>query len=174
MKKQERMTVSHTFGAFRRPDSEYLILGSFPSVKSREMNFYYGHPQNRFWRILAAVFHDTVPSAADTDEKKVFLIRNRIALYDVIDSCSIIGSSDSSIRDVVPTELSPILEGSRIGNRIFVNGGTAYRLYMKYLLPETGIEPVKLPSSSAANAAWRLDALVSAWGDALSGSRSSL
>ena len=73
------MTVSHTFGAFWRPDSEYLILGSFPSVKSREMNFYYGHPQNRFWKILAAVFHDTVPSAADTDEKKAFLIDRSLA-----------------------------------------------------------------------------------------------
>ena len=167
------MTVSHTFGAFWRPDSRYLILGRFPSVKSREMNFYYGHPQNRFWKILAAVFHDAAPAADSVAEKKAFLVRNRIALYDVIDSCSIIGSSDSSIRDVVPTDLTPILAGSQIEDRIFVNGGKAYRLYMKYLLPKTGIEPVKLPSSSAANAAWRLDALVSAWGEALAVSHAS-
>ncbi len=167
MKKAKRMTVSHTFSAFWRPDSKYLILGSFPSVRSREMNFYYGHPQNRFWKILAAVFGDTTPAADSTDEKKAFLIRNRIALYDVIDSCSIIGSSDSSIRDVVPTDLSPILAGSQIEDRILVNGGTAYRLYMKYLFPKTGIRPAKLPSSSAANASWRLDALVSAWKQAL-------
>lgn len=164
MKNTERQYLCHSFGPFYRPDSHILILGSFPSVKSREANFYYGHPQNRFWKVLAAVFEDDVPKSLE--EKKNFLTRHKIALYDVIDRCSIIGSSDSSIEDVAVTDLSPILEGSDIDDRIFTNGGKAFSLYMKYTYPKNGIRPVKLPSTSPANAAWSLDRLIETWGSA--------
>lgn len=161
MKNTKREYLSHSFGPFYRSDSEILILGSFPSVKSREQNFYYGHPQNRFWKILAAIFQDGVPSSVE--EKKAFLASHRVALYDVIDQCSIIGSADSTIEDVVVTDLDPLLQASRIGNRIFTNGGKAFSLYMKYTYPKTGIRPVKLPSSSPANAAWSLQRLTDTW-----------
>jgi TDG/mug DNA glycosylase family protein len=161
MKNTKREFLDHSFGPFYRSDSEILILGSFPSVKSREQNFYYGHPQNRFWKILAAIFHDALP--ASVEEKRSFLARHKIALYDVIDQCSIIGSSDSSIEDVVVTDLAPILQESKIRNRIFTNGGKAFSLYMKYTYPKTGIRPVKLPSSSPANAAWSLPRLTETW-----------
>lgn len=163
-KNTERQYLSHSFGPFYRPDSRILILGSFPSVKSREANFYYGHPQNRFWKVLAAITNDEVPDSLE--KKKDFLARHRIALYDVIDRCSIIGSSDSSIEDVVVTDLSPILKGSGVGDRIFTNGGKAYSLYMKYTYPKNGIKPVKLPSTSPANAAWSLNRLIETWGRA--------
>ena len=110
---QTETFVTHGFGPFFRQDSRYLILGSFPSVRSREASFYYAHPQNRFWKILAAIFDDTVP--VSTEEKKAFLIRHRIALYDVIESCRITGSSDSSIRDVTVTDLMPVLAVPRRG-----------------------------------------------------------
>lgn len=167
MKNTKRENLSHSFGPFYQKDSDLLILGSFPSVKSREQNFYYGHPQNRFWKILAAIFNDDVPDHNDIAEKKAFLTRHKVALYDVIDSCSIIGSSDSSIEDVVVTDLDPILKNSNIGSRIFTNGGKAFSLYMKYTYPKTGIRPQKLPSSSPANAAWSLDRLIEAWGKAM-------
>lgn len=165
MKNAKREKLSHSFGPFYREDSEILILGSFPSVKSREQNFYYGHPQNRFWKVLAAIYKDAVPETVE--KKKRFLIRHKVALYDVIDQCSIIGSSDSSIEDVVVTDIQPILRQSRIGDRIFTNGGKAFSLYMKYTYPLTGIRPVKLPSTSPANAAWSLDRLIEAWGQAV-------
>ena len=141
-------------------DSRILVLGSFPSVKSREMSYFYGHPQNRFWRVLAAIFEDTFPETAA--ERESFLLRRRIAAWDVIASCRITGSSDSSIRDVTPNDIRPILEGAEIRG-IFVNGKTAWNLYQKYLLSVTGRDAVCLPSTSPANAAWTLDRLVSAW-----------
>lgn len=161
----KRHLLHHSFGPFCLPDSELLILGSFPSVKSRQAEFYYGHPQNRFWKILAAIYGDQVPR--ELAEKKDFLTRHKVALYDVIESCSIIGSSDSSIRDVTVTDLTPLLQTSHIGTRIFTNGGTAYRLYQKYLLPQVGIPTCKLPSSSPANAAWSLEKLTAAWREAI-------
>lgn len=163
----KRVFLTHTFGAFYRPDSEILILGSFPSVKSREENFYYGHPQNRFWGILAGIFSDEVPQSIE--EKQAFLERNHVALYDVIESCSIIGSSDSSIADVTVTDLDPILSGSAVGTRIFVNGGKAWQLYMKYIYPENAIKPVQLPSSSPANAAWSFERLEGSWRELICG-----
>ena len=162
----QRQILTHGFGPFYTPESRILILGSFPSVKSREQSFFYGHPRNRFWPVLAAIFREDTPQTLE--EKKAFLCRNRIALYDVIESCSIIGSSDSSIRDVVPADLRPILDGSRVENRIFTNGWKASALYQRWLLPTLGIPAGALPSSSPANAAWSLEKLVIAWGEALS------
>ncbi len=140
--------------------SEVLILGSFPSVRSRETGFFYGHPQNRFWKVTAAVMGCPVPRTVE--EKKGFLLGNRLALWDVLKSCAIRGSSDASITDAVPNDLSPLLEGSRI-KRIFCNGSASYALYEKYLLPRTGIRAEKLPSTSPANAAWSLERLTDAW-----------
>ncbi|MDD6550786.1 MAG: DNA-deoxyinosine glycosylase [Lachnospiraceae bacterium] len=153
--------ASHTFGPFYDKGSEILILGSFPSVKSREVGFYYGHPTNRFWKVISDIFQRKEPAAIK--EKQELLISCHIALYDVIDSCEIIGSADSSITDVKVTDLTPILNGTSVGSRIFVNGKTAYRLYMKYQFPIYGIRPICLPSTSAANARYRLDDLIRDW-----------
>lgn len=158
---KERLRLEHGFGPFYRPDSRLLILGSFPSVKSREISFYYGHPQNRFWRVLSAVFQDSTPEGLD--EKQSFLVRHGIALYDVIESCTIIGSSDGTIRDAAAADLRPILAGSKVGDRIFVNGAKAYDLYQKQQYPQLGIPAVKLPSTSPANAAFSLERLCEAW-----------
>lgn len=140
--------------------SRVLILGSFPSVRSREECFFYGHPQNRFWRVLAGVFFEDVPTTVE--EKRAFLARNRIALWDVIASCEIEGSSDSSIRAVVPNDLSVILESAPIG-RIFVNGKTAESYYRRYQLSKTGREAICLPSTSPANATKSAEDLIDAW-----------
>ena len=141
-------------------NSRILVLGSFPSVKSREANFFYGHPQNRFWKVTAAVFGETVP--VSVEEKKAFLLRNRIAVWDVIHSCDINGSSDASIRNVVPNDLSVILDAADI-RTIFVNGKTAERYYRQYTEPRTGRSVVCLPSTSPANAAWSVERLADAW-----------
>jgi len=159
MKSAEQLV--HPFPPTWDEHSEILILGSFPSVKSREMTFFYGHPQNRFWRLVAALYEDAaVPQTVE--ERRAFLLRHHIALWDVIASCSIVGSSDSSIRDAVPNDIRPILAGAPIRG-IFTNGQTAFRLYQKYLLPEIGREAVCLPSTSPANAAWSFDRLAEAW-----------
>lgn len=135
-------------------------MGSFPSVKSREQKFFYGHPQNRFWRVTAAICGEKVPETIE--EKRAFLLRNHIALWDVIASCEITGSSDSSIRNVVPNDLSPILAAADI-RQIYVNGGTAAKYYDKYQKPLIGRDAVRLPSTSPANAAWSLERLITAW-----------
>ena len=140
--------------------SKVLILGSFPSVKSRETGFFYCHPQNRFWRDLAAVHGYPVP--ATIDEKRNMLLAHHVAVWDVIASCEITGSSDSSIRNVVPTDLGRLLADAPI-SAIFCNGGTALRLYQKYQQNSTGIPAAGLPSTSPANAAWTLNRLVSVW-----------
>lgn len=150
----------HPFPAFYRPDSKVLILGSFPSVKSREQRFFYGHPQNRFWRVLATLFAE--PAPASIDEKRAFLMAHRIALWDVIASCTIIGSSDSSIRDVVPNPLETVLSAAPI-REIFVNGKTAARYYRQFQLPTLGREAVCLPSTSPANAAYSPERLAAEW-----------
>ena len=140
--------------------SDVLILGSFPSVKSRETGYFYGHPQNRFWRVLATVLADCWP--VTNEEKQAFLLRHHIAAWDVIASCEIAGSSDSSIRNVTANDLGPILREAEI-RQIFCNGQTAYRLYNRYLLPVTDRPAVCLPSTSPANAAWSVDRLAEAW-----------
>ena len=152
--------IIHPIPPLYREDSRILILGSFPSVKSRESAFFYGHPQNRFWKVMAAVFEDSVPT--DVPQKREFLIRHRIAAWDVIHSCTIRGSSDASIKDVVPNDLSVILDHSPIG-QIFVNGKTAEKMYRKYIEPVIGRKAVCLPSTSPANAAWSLERLTEAW-----------
>ena len=156
--------IEHTFAPVYDADSLVLILGTFPSVKSREQNFYYGHPQNRFWKVLANLTGCEVPGTVE--EKKKFLLREHIAVWDVIAKCDIIGSSDSSIRNVVPADLSRILDHAPI-RQIYANGGKAYELYQKYAYPITGREIVKLPSTSPANAAYSLERLIGQWGQYL-------
>lgn len=140
--------------------SRVLILGSFPSVRSREEGFFYGHPQNRFWKVLTAVFSAPVP--VSVPEKKAFLLSHGIALWDVIARCEITGSSDASVRNAEPTDLSVILQNASI-RRVYCNGTLAYDLYRRYQLPVTGLEAVKLPSTSPANAAWTESRLREAW-----------
>lgn len=156
----EYKQLVHTFKPIYNQDSKILILGSFPSVKSRENNFYYGHPQNRYWKVLANVLEVEVPQTVE--EKKNMLLENHIAIWDVIHSCSIIGSSDNSIKDVVVNDFSEILQNSKV-ETIYVNGGKAYELYHKYAEKNTGIKAIKLPSTSPANAAWKLDRLCNTW-----------
>ena len=141
-------------------NSRILILGSFPSVKSREAQFFYGHPQNRFWKVLAALAGEDAPSSIE--EKRSMLLRHHIALWDVIHSCDIIGSSDSSIKNVVPCDLNRILEHSQI-KAVFANGKTAEKLYNRYSLPQTGMEIQVLPSTSPANAAYNMERLLEQW-----------
>lgn len=153
-------TVLHEIAPVYDENSGILILGSFPSVKSREGNFFYNHSQNRFWKVLAAVLEISVPESVE--EKKEMLLKHGIALWDVVGSCTISGSSDSSIRDVVPNPVEDILKNTGI-RTIYTNGGTAHRLYEKYLRPAIGMEAVRLPSTSPANAAWNLERLTEAW-----------
>lgn len=145
-----------------------LILGSFPSVKSRENAFYYGHPQNRFWRVLAAVFEEAVP--ADVTAKKALLLRHGVALWDVIAQCEIEGSSDASVQNAIPVDIACVTDVAPI-RQVICNGALAAKLYKKHLLPVTGVEAVVLPSTSPANAAWSLERLTAAWGAALKSSK---
>lgn len=156
--------VTHTFDPVFDEHSRILILGSFPSVKSRENQFYYGHPMNRFWKVLAGVFEEKAPDTIE--EKKVFLLKHNVAVWDVIASCDIEGSSDSSIRNVVPNDMHVILKRAKI-ETIYTNGGKAHELFLKYCKKETNFTPHKLPSTSPANAAWSLDRLIGAWKDEL-------
>lgn len=151
--------LSHSFPPFWNQDSELLILGSFPSVKSREQAFYYGHPQNRFWRVLASVYGEKTP--LDIDEKKAFLSKNRIALWDVIERCEISGSSDASIRSVVPTDLYWIIGICPI-KRIILNGRTAEKYFRKYF-PAFPVESFVVPSTSPANARIQVEKLTEIW-----------
>ena len=141
-------------------NSEILILGSFPSVKSREAAFFYGHPQNRFWRVLSSLLGCEMPQ--NTDEKRDMLLTHHIALWDVIQSCEIIGSSDASITDVVPNDLRLITARAPI-RAVFTNGATSDKLYRKYCEKQTDIPAVRLPSTSPANAAFSLQKLIAAW-----------
>ena len=150
----------HPIAPVFNSSSRVLILGSFPSVKSREEGFFYGHPQNRFWRVASTVFGEDVPLSIE--DKKSFLLRNHLALWDVIGSCEIEGSSDSSIRNVTVNDISVILDAADIKD-IFLNGKKAFQLYQKYLYPVIGREGICLPSTSPANAMWRQDDLIRAW-----------
>lgn len=152
--------VEHTFAPVYNQESEILILGSFPSVKSRENQFYYGHPQNRFWKVIAAITESRLP--VTIEEKKEMLWKHHIAVWDVIQSCSIRGSSDSSIRDVVVNDFSELLQVAKI-RKIYANGGKAYELYRKYAYQNTGREIEKLPSTSPANAAYQMERLCREW-----------
>lgn len=162
----EYQHIKHDFEPVYDSRSRILILGTLPSVKSREQNFYYGHPQNRFWKVLTAITKEKdVP--ATIAEKKQFLLKHKIALWDVISECDIIGSSDSSIKNVVPTDLTRILKAAPI-QRIYANGAKAYELYMRYSYEKTGREIIRLPSTSPANAAFQMERLLAAWGSKLS------
>ena len=152
--------VLHTIPPFWDENSEILILGSFPSVKSRETAFFYGHPQNRFWRVLATVYGNELPQTVE--EKQTLLRSNRVALWDVIYSCSIEGSADSSISDAVPNDVAMILNSSKI-RKIYVNGKTAERLYKKLLEATLKRTAAVLPSTSPANASCNIEKLVSVW-----------
>lgn len=152
--------IVHSFEPVYDKDSEILILGTLPSVKSRENNFYYGHKQNRFWKVLATLLKEPVPDTIE--EKKAMLLAHRIALWDVIQSCDIKGSSDSSIKNVQPTDIGMILEKTNV-TQIYANGNKAGQLYKRYQFPVTGIEATVLPSTSPANAAWSFDRLCETW-----------
>ena len=152
--------IEHPIEPVFDQNSRILILGSFPSVKSREVNFFYGHPKNRFWKVIAAVYGEKTPGSIE--EKKSFLLRNRIAVWDVIKSCDIEGSADSSIKNVVPNDLKRILNQTEI-EHIFLNGKKAEQLYKKYLEKEINRKAECLPSTSPANAAWSLERLLAEW-----------
>lgn len=157
----EYQKVRHEFPPVYDEHSRILVLGSFPSVKSREQQFYYGHPQNRFWKVIAALTQSEVPTTIE--EKKKLLIENRIAVWDVIAQCDIIGSSDSSIKNVTATDLECIFQKADI-KQIFANGQTAKKLYDRYQKKKCGREIVGLPSTSPANAAFSLERLIEEWG----------
>ena len=140
--------VTHEFDAFFDKDSRVLILGTIPSPKSREQGFYYGHPQNRFWKVLADVLGEEFPQTVE--ERKGFLKRNHIALWDVLESCEIKGASDVSIRNAKPNDMNRILQEADI-RAIFATGAKAAQLYKKLCFPECGVEAVRLPSTSPAN-----------------------
>ena len=140
--------------------SKILILGSFPSVKSREQEFFYGHSKNRFWKVVSTVFCDSEPITIE--DKKAFLHKHKIALWDVIKSCEITGSADSSIKDVVPNDLNVVLDNSNV-SKIFINGKTAYKYYKKYIESSINIPAVCLPSTSPANAGVGLNKLIEEW-----------
>ena len=158
----------HPFPPVYGGNSHILILGSFPSVASREAMFYYGHKRNRFWQVLGLVYGETVPE--DVEGKKSFILSHGLALWDSIASCTVRGSSDASITDVVPNKISELLQKAPI-ERIFCNGKTSHSCYEKYVFPETGVHAVCLPSTSPANASWSIDKLAEAWGEKLAVSR---
>lgn len=156
-----------SFAPVYNEHSRALILGTWPSPKSREMSFYYGHPQNRFWPMLAALTGEPVPAREDIEAKKQIILRHGLALWDTLESCTITGASDASIRDVVPNDIAGLLAKAPI-EAVFCNGGTAYKIYTKYLEPVSGIPAVRLPSTSPANAACRPEKLREIWQKELS------
>lgn len=154
--------ILHPIQPLYDKNSKILVLGSFPSQKSREQMFFYGHPQNRFWKVLALVFECDVPESIS--EKRNFILEHNIALWDVIASCEIVGSADSSIKNVVPNDLNKILSSANI-KAIFVNGKTAEKFYNKYIKEKIGREAICLPSTSPANATWSIESLYDVWKD---------
>ena len=152
--------LNHEISPIYNNDSSILILGSFPSVKSRDGNFFYHHPQNRFWKVLEAIYHHS--SLVSIEDKKNFLLQNNIAVWDVIASCKIEGSSDSSIEDVTANDIDFLIKHSKI-TKIYTNGNVADSLYQKYCYPITKIVATKLPSTSPANASYSLSKLIEKW-----------
>lgn len=150
----------HTIPPIFDSDSKVLILGSLPSLKSAEAGFFYAHPQNRFWRVLANVLSEKNPT--DKSEKINLLLSNHIALWDVVRSCDITGSSDSSIKNAEPNDIEDIIVHSHI-RKIYTNGSTAHKLYNKYIAEKLGIEANLLPSTSPANASWSFERLCGTW-----------
>jgi len=165
MKEKQGYThITHEFEPIFNEESRVLILGTLPSVKSREGQFYYHHPQNRFWKVLAQITETELPKTIP--DKKKMLLDHGIAIWDVIQSCDIIGSSDSSIKNVTPAQLSVILDRAPV-KTIFANGAKAYELYLRYCKDMTRLPVVKLPSTSPANAAWSLERLTTVWKEEL-------
>lgn len=156
--------IVHPIKPIYNNNAEILILGSFPSVKSREAGFFYGHPQNRFWRVMARICNESLPNTIE--DKTKMILSHHFALWDVIHSCEITGSADNTIKNVTPNDLSEILATANIKG-IFVNGKKAEALYNKYLFRKTGIKAVVLPSTSPANAAWSEDRLFEFWNHAI-------
>lgn len=156
--------VSHPLAPIVNCESRILILGSFPSVKSRESMYYYAHPQNRFWPMLASVFGKPLPQT--NAEKEALVLAHRLALWDVIASCTVTGSSDASIKDVVPTDIERVLKHASI-ERVLCNGSLSGKLYHRYLEHVTGTPAMVMPSTSPANAAWSLARLVERWSEGL-------
>lgn len=144
----ESSTIIHTIPPVYDRRSRVLLLGTMPSPKSRESGFFYGHPQNRMWPVLARIFDEETPMG--TDARRDFLLRNRIAMWDVLASCIITGADDSSIREPVPNDLRPILDAAPIA-AIFCTGKKSYSLYNRHIRPVTGREAICLPSTSPAN-----------------------
>ena len=160
MQKNTRTLVTHEFPALYDRNSRVLLLGSIPSPKSREQGFYYGHPQNRFWKVLAQVLGEAVPETIP--QKKAMFKKHHIALWDVLESCTIVGASDTSIEDVVPNKIGDLVKASKV-TRIFCTGATAHKLYQKYCAGDVGMDAVKLPSTSPANCVVSLEKLVEAY-----------
>lgn len=156
--------INHNIEPLYDRNSRLLILGSFPSVKSREMRFFYGHPQNRFWKVISAVLQEETPTTIE--EKRKMLLAHHVALWDTIYSCDIIGSSDSSIKNVVPTDLRTVVEQSKI-QHIYCNGRTSGKYFEKYQQKTLGMMAEVLPSTSPANAAFGLEKLTAIWSEAL-------
>ena len=154
----KEMTVEHDFAPIFDGNSRILILGTMPSVKSREQGFYYGHKQNRFWKVLAGVTGETVPQTIE--EKKEFLLRNKIAIWDVVKRCDIVGSSDASIRNAEANDIESLAKNTNIC-KIYANGSTAKKLYDSLVKGE--MEAILLPSTSPANASFSLDKLIEKW-----------
>lgn len=152
--------IVHPISPLFDEKAKILILGSFPSVKSREQGFFYGHPQNRFWRVISRICGESVPETIE--EKTRLILDNHFALWDVIHSCEITGSADSSIKNVQPNDLSVILEKANI-KQIFLNGKKAEALYNKYIKDSVSIPAAVLPSTSPANASWSVDRLFEYW-----------
>lgn len=154
----------HPFKPIYNKESKILILGSFPSVKSREDNFYYAHPQNRFWRLLANILKCNTPTTVD--EKKEMLLKNNIAIWDVLSSCDIVGSSDASIKNPVVNDISGIIKKTKI-TKVFFNGKKAFEVYNKYNNENLDINFEVLPSSSPANAMWSFEKLYEYWNNVI-------
>ncbi len=156
------MRQEHTLGPVYNKNSKILILGSFPSVKSRELNFYYGHPQNRFWKLMSKIYNEEIGD--EIDLKKQFLLKNNIALWDSLKSCEIKGSSDASITNVEINNIEELIKKSNISKIIF-NGKAAYNLFVKNadMTKYSNLEIRILPSTSPANAAYSLDKLFDIW-----------
>ncbi len=162
--KQNYQHVVHTFGPLYNEDSGILILGSIPSPASREVGFYYGHPRNRFWQMLAELYGMPLPESIE--EKKALVLSHGLALWDVIEECDIIGASDSSVKNALPTDILSLLGKTQI-QTILCNGALSKKIYDQYQLPRTGIPAQKMPSTSPANAAWSLERLKEEWGESL-------
>lgn len=158
------MPVIHPFEPVFDATSRVLILGSFPSVKSRDNHFYYGHPQNRFWKLMARLLSSPVPQ--DIPHKRELLLTNHIALWDVLASCDIVGSADVTIKNPKPNDIGRILARSQV-EAVFCNGAKSHQLFGRLVAPKLGVSAGVLPSTSPANAQYSLDRLEAVWREML-------